>query len=85
MPEEVSGHGVRNVTSQMECLCGYEDCSDQSHLALYIAIPVVIILVLFICFFIYMIIKNRREKAKRKSVKYSAVYKDTVEAANKPV
>ena len=73
-----------NVTSQLSCPCGGEECGGTSVLALGIAIPILIICFLLIGYYMYKIWQARRSReAKRKSVRYSAVYKDTVENAPK--
>ena len=75
----------RHVTLVMEnednVSCPSE--GGSSAIALGIAIPIIIICLLLIAFFIYKIMQTRRQRAGKKSVRYSEVYKDTVETTPK--
>ena len=65
------------------------DCdSSSTYIALAIGIPIIIICVGLIGFFIYKIVQVRSTRSSEKKVRYSAVYRDTTEATadrNRPV
>ena len=76
-PDSVSGHSLHAVIDTLSC-----DASGgggSSAVALGIAVPVIIICLVLIAFFIYKIMQTRRQRAGKKAVRYSEVYKDTVE------
>lgn len=80
-PESVAGRKLHEVTEMLSCSRG--GGGGSSALALGIAIPIIIICLLLIAFFIYKIMQTRRQRAGKKSVRYSEVYKDTVETTPK--
>lgn len=79
-PEDFAGQLVSNLTSDEIC---YRKSSGKNTVILAIAIPIVIICVLLIGYYIYKIVQSRRSREDRKSVRYSSVYKDTTEATPK--
>ena len=78
-PEEYKGYELHNVTAS------FTDCDDlqsrKSTIVMAIVIPLIIICVLLIGYYVYKIFQTKRRKGK-KSVRYSAVYKDTVESVS---
>ena len=74
-PDVFAGKSLFNVTAHMAC----EDHASKSSVALAVAIPIIIICCVLIGYYAYKIIQNKK-KGQRKSVRYSAVYKDTVES-----
>ena len=86
-PENFKGQHVLNVTSSMNCpACTGSHCEpdkgNRGVIALAIGIPILIICAGLIAFFLWRIAKSRKAD-QRKSVRYSAVYRDTVENKNK--
>ena len=74
-PDIFAGKSLFNITREMAC----EQHGTKSAIALAVAIPIIIICCLLIGYYVYKIIKNRKH-GQHKSVRYSAVYKDTVES-----
>ena len=74
-PSEIRGMPVYNMTASMSC-----PSKGNDSIAMAVAIPIIVICCLLIGFFLYRIIQNKRKAGKRKSVRYSAVYKETVES-----
>lgn len=80
-PAAVKGENLHNVTSTLQ---GCPGPSRSSVIALAITIPIIIVCAGFIGYYLYKIIQARRTRGQRKSVRYSEVYRDTVESTNKP-
>lgn len=76
-PEEYQGQLAYNVTVS-------QNCYHSSYIGIYIAIPLIIILTAVIIFIIVKIYQSRPQN-QGKSVRYSAVYKDTVYNKEQPL
>ena len=72
----MSGHNLHAAIDTLSC---DPSGGGSSAVALGIAIPVIIICLILIAFFVFKIMQTRRQRAGKKSVRYSEVYKDTVE------
>ena len=60
-----------------------DDChGNNSTVVMAIVIPLIIICVLLIVYYVYKIFQTKRRKDGKKSIRYSAVYKDTVESVD---
>ena len=78
-PEELLGLPLANLTSEM-----FRDddstSSRRSMIAAAIAIPVIVLCLLVIFFIVLRMVQNRKQM-RRAQVRYSAVYRDTVESS----
>lgn len=77
-PDDLKGKDVNKVVSVMSCGFG------RSSVALGLGIPILILCIIMISYYIYRIAKSHHYKKRlRSSVKYSSVYEDTVESSSK--
>lgn len=89
-PKDAQGKNVFDVTTSLELCKDYDAEHQEGHSKIIIAVAVFVLIIcaLLICFGIYHIVQKRRDSATnrgsgatKKDVKYSEVYKDTTEQA----
>ena len=79
-PPEFLGHDLHNVTRTLED-CVYSQ--NNKTIVMAVVIPLLIIFSLILVYFVYKLLQTRKKsRAGKKNVRYSSVYKDTVETVS---